>query len=945
MNMNADFYREILEIGQSSHWHGNQRLPLHKSDSIFVVLSGEVAIFQVSEANDHNAPPMQHYLFSVVEGDIFLAISLSAPITSYLLAVSIEPSQVVELSSDWLESRLQMTDSEIISRVMRWLSCCQQVLDKWIFKEKNNLASPLDFDSSNHRYLLPINLITNYENEYSSTTELDAQQISLTQIVQSNAQFLAYLEQLRQQQQSDEWEQFQLQNQLNYQVADKVIENLASVINLEPKATNPLSASLSATNHPNSEHPELLQLIQVIQLVLQSTGVSIPAIKLTHSVPNHELLQTLVSATRLKMRRVILSNRWWRRDCGALLAYTRQDNRPIALLPIAPGRYEWVDPNQNIRLPLTSVQRSLLSPIAYMFYRSLPERSLKTVDVIRFALKGTGRDWLTVFWTGIFITVLSMVLPQGLAILIDQVIPAADRSLLAQLGFGLLSAVCGGLIFQLVQGTALLRIETLMESPTQAAFWDRLLSLPVPFFRQFSIGDLRERVSVISTIRSQISGVVLRALLTSGFSFLNLGLLIYYGGHLAWVVLGVFVLMGAVTTISGYLSFQQLMPLQELEGRLFGLMVQLIHGVAKIRVSGAETRIFAYWGKHYQHQQYLKLKLQQLEDNLLVFNQLIPIISILLIFGFAAETSPLAFTQKLSTGTFLAFNVALGGFMSGITELSNTLLSLLIVVVLWRHAQPILQSCPEVDLGKTNPGKLSGRIQINHVTFSYHPNTPIILNDVTISVKSGEFIAIVGASGSGKSTLFRLLLGFEQPQSGQIYYDGQDLRSLDIHAVRRQLGVLLQNSRTNTASIFDNIAGNASISMDEAWDAARYAGLADDIQAMPMGMHTIVSEGGSNLSGGQRQRLLIARSLALKPRILLFDEATSSLDNRTQAIVSDSLDRLKITRIVIAHRLSTIQNADCIYVLQSGRIVQQGNFADLIQQEGVFSQLMHQQII
>ena len=921
--MNENFYKEILESGQCFDWYGNQRIPLDKSDSIWMVLSGEIAIFQVFDNIQHSISGIQHYLFSIKKGDIFFGFELTEQMNSHIVAISIEPSRVVKLSPDWVQSNSDLADQLVCLLGMHWLSHCQKILDEWRVQEVGNIDSDrLD--------ILPINVASNNENI----------NLSFEQVIQANTQFLYFLEKLRIQQQSDEWGQFQLQNQLNYQVADETISNLASVIDSKAKYPTPVSS----VTHPTPEQRELLQLIQVVQLITQSVGINLIPIKLNH-LRGHDPLQMLVNITRLKMRRVILSDRWWYKDCGALLAYTRQDNRPIALIPIVPGRYEWVDPNQNVRLPLTPEQRALLSPIAYMFYRSLPERSLKTIDVVRFALKGTSRDWRTVFWTGISITILSMLLPQGMAILIDQVVTSADRNLLTQLGIGLLAAVGGSLIFQLVQGIALLRIETLMEAPTQAAFWDRLLSLPVPFFRQFSIGDLRERASVFSTIRNRISGVIFRAFLTGIFALLNLGLLIYYGGQLAWVALGASLLVGGVTVVSGYLIFQQLMPLQELEGRLFGLMVQLIHGVAKLRVSGAEPRIFSYWGKYYQNQQYLKLKLQQLEDNLLVFNQLIPILTISMIFGFAAETSPLAFTQKISTGTFLAFNVALGIFMSGITELSNTLLSLLIVVVLWRHARPILQSCPEVDVGKTDPGQLSGRIKLDHVTFSYHPNTPIILNDVTISVEPGEFIAIVGSSGSGKSTLFRLLLGFENPQSGQVYYDGQDLRSLDIYAVRRQLGVLLQNSRTNTASIFDNIAGNALISMDEAWDAARYAGLADDIEAMPMGMHTIVSEGGSNLSGGQRQRLLIARSLALKPRILLFDEATSSLDNRTQAIVSDSLDRLKITRIVIAHRLSTIQNADCIYVLQSGHIVQKGKFADLIQQPGVFRQLMHQQIV
>ncbi len=250
--------------------------------------------------------------------------------------------------------------------------------------------------------------------------------------------------------------------------------------------------------------------------------------------------------------------------------------------------------------------------------------------------------------------------------------------------------------------------------------------------------------------------------------------------------------------------------------------------------------------------------------------------------------------------------------------MSSTAIDLLEILPLWERAQPILQAQPEIDAEKANPGGLSGRITIDHVVFRYGNDGPMTLDDLSIHADPGEFIALVGPSGSGKSTLFRLLLGFETPESGTVYYDGQDLGGLDITSVRRQCGVVLQHSRLMAGSIFDNIASNAVISLDEAWEAAEMSGLADDIKAMPMGLHTVVSEGGSNLSGGQRQRLLIARALALRPRILLFDEATSALDNRTQAIVSASLEQLKITRIVVAHRLSTIRRADRIYVLDGG---------------------------
>jgi ABC-type bacteriocin/lantibiotic exporter with double-glycine peptidase domain len=297
----------------------------------------------------------------------------------------------------------------------------------------------------------------------------------------------------------------------------------------------------------------------------------------------------------------------------------------------------------------------------------------------------------------------------------------------------------------------------------------------------------------------------------------------------------------------------------------------------------------------------------------------------------------------LTTGTFLAFNAAFGTFIGGATSLSTTIIDLLDVSTLFGRARPILEGTAEVDASKTDPGRLSGKLALEHVTFRYHENGAVILDDVSMHAAPGEFIALVGPSGCGKSTIFRLLLGFDTPEAGTVYYDDHDLARLDVHAVRRQLGTVLQYSRLMSASIFENIAGNSSITLAEAWEAARAAGLADDINDLPMGMHTYISEGGTNLSGGQRQRLLIARALVAKPKILLFDEATSALDNRTQAIVIESLVKMRATRVVIAHRLSTIQNADRIYVIDKGQVIQQGSFAELAAQAGLFAQLMARQ--
>ena len=298
----------------------------------------------------------------------------------------------------------------------------------------------------------------------------------------------------------------------------------------------------------------------------------------------------------------------------------------------------------------------------------------------------------------------------------------------------------------------------------------------------------------------------------------------------------------------------------------------------------------------------------------------------------------------MATGDFIAFNGAFGSFTANMMSATGAIIAMMMSIPIYEQAKPILQSLPEVNAAMADPGALRGDIEISQASFRYDPEGAAILNEVSISVRSGEFVALVGPSGSGKSTILRLLLGFERLESGSIYFDDQDVSGLDIPAVRRQIGVVLQNGGMMSGDIFTNITGSSLATLDDAWEAARMAGFDEDIRQMPMGMHTVVSEGGTTLSGGQRQRLLIARAVVNRPRLIFFDEATSALDNRTQAIVSESLERLQATRIVVAHRLSTIINADRIYVLDRGRVVQTGTYATLQEEGGLFADLVRRQV-
>ncbi|HZG40579.1 MAG TPA: NHLP bacteriocin export ABC transporter permease/ATPase subunit [Nodosilinea sp.] len=814
------------------------------------------------------------------------------------------------------------------------------------------------------------------------TAEVTSRKVLIRGLAQLHRYGFSTIEQIDARQQRLGLKRFQQRQQLNQTVTENVVHSLAGVLE---------SDRVDSTESP---------LLAVAGAVGKALGVTIhpPAVS-ENAARMKEPLDAIARASQLRIRRVLLRGEWWQQDCGPLAAYTKTDRQPVALLPLPGPRYEIYAPggigecaeqlsphgqqglngkrtprygsssNQNLKskiqnspdpgqthrstpthppihpsthLPLTPTLAAQLDPVAFVFYRPLPTGDLNALSLLRFAFRGQGRDWLMIGLTGVAATLIGMVVPQATAVLVDTVVPYGDRALLWQIGLGLLAAALGAASFQLAQAIATLRVETGADAHLQAAVWDRLLTLKTGFFRQYPTGDLASRVSSISTIRRKLSGSALQGLFAGIFSLLNLGLLIYYSPWLAAIAVMVGLLVMAVTVTSGLVLVRRYRPLLEIQGQLYGLVVQLINGIAKLRMAGAEERAFAAWGQRYGQQLRLTLSTQQLEDGVAVFNTGLPIVTTVALFWLASFM--LEGDADLSTGTFLAFSVAFGTFIAGATSLSDTLVDLLDVVPLWQRASPILQAEPEVNLSKADPGQLSGAIAVERVTFRYSDEGPVILDNVSFAAQPGEFIALVGPSGSGKSTAMRLLLGFDTPQAGAVYYDGQALAGLDVVAVRRQCGVVLQTSRLSAGSIFENLAGGALITLDDAWDAAEKAGLAADLRAMPMQMHTVVSEGGSNLSGGQRQRLLIARALAVKPKIMLMDEATSALDNRTQAIVTESLNRLKVTRVVIAHRLSTIRHADRIYVLEAGRLVQQGSFEELAGQPGLFSQLIKRQM-
>ncbi len=736
------------------------------------------------------------------------------------------------------------------------------------------------------------------------------------------------------------------------------LNRLARII--EPKA----GAALAA---PEDDH-----FFGAMLAVGEAMGVefSHPGGRADYPAPRF-YLDAVCQASRVRSRRIALRGAWWKSDCGPILASLGGPapekpadeaapalgappspdgdfcGPPVALLPVKPGSYEIFNPEDGSRRPVDAAAARSLSPFGYVFYRPFPDSVVRFRDVAGFVAKEVRGDLLMLALMAGAGAVLGLAAPWVTGKLFDTVIPNTEYGALMQYTLALVAAALATAFFGLTQSVAMMRINGRYNGEVQAALWDRLLRLPVPFFRDYSVGELAERANAVNSIQQILSGSVMTTVLNSLHAALNLFLLFYYDSGLALYACGMLAAAVAVYSACLWMSLRLRYKLTALDNKISGLVFQLLGGISKLRVAAAERRGFAVWSKSYAESTKLTFAANAYDNLIQVFNAMIPVFTSAAIFWLvhmkmhpAAGGTPL----KLSVGDFVAFMAAFTVFLNAGISLSGTAFSILNVIPIWKNAKPIMETLPEADSAKPASKALSGRLEVNHVSFRYRPDGPKVLDDVSFRVEPGEFVALVGPSGSGKSTILRLLLGFETPEIGSIYYDGQDLSKVDAGSVRRQIGVVLQNGRLLAGDIYRNIVGSLPLSVEDAWAAAELAGVAQDIRDMPMGMFTLISEGASTLSGGQRQRLLIARALARRPKKIYFDEATSALDNTTQEVVTKSLDALHVTRVVIAHRLSTIRNADRVIVLDKGRIAQEGTFDALADTPGLFKDLISRQM-
>ena len=694
-----------------------------------------------------------------------------------------------------------------------------------------------------------------------------------------------------------------------------------------------------------------LLLHQVIQRIAHVWGMTIALPEPgAHMNPVHSISHAtrLLESCNLYHRTVRLHDGWWRQEGIPAIAFRLEDQKPVALF-FERGRWMCFNPVDGRKTGVTQSEAQKLQPQAVSVYIPLSGRiSLKAM--LSVALRGLRSDFKAVLLIGMIGGIISMAPALFMSTIFNTVIPAADMFGLFQAGAILASAAVSGAFLVLSRSILMLRIKTRSSFQLQAAVWGRLFNLSSRFFSRYTAGDLANRVMGVDTIREHLADNVTIGCMTLVFAIPNLALMLYFSGSMTIVGLVAILIFISLMCWVGYKNYGNQQQQYQYEGALAGIGLQVLTGIAKIRMAISENRAFIRWAGVLGEKIRWESRSIDNMNVMAVLNALFPPLMtgiFFLIIGSHWRGT------TLNVGEYLAFTAAFSSLLVAFTGFAGVLPALLTTGALYKRLKPILEATPEIVGTKEPAGEIDGNVEIRNVTFRYGqdpaddsrdngPASPVLEN-VSITARPGEFVAVVGPSGAGKSTIARLLLGFETPETGGIFYGGIDLSSVNLRDLRKQLGVVLQGGGLISGSIYENIAGASGMSMDAAWEAARSAGLNRDIEAMPMGMHTLVYNGA--VSGGQQQRILIARALARNPKLIIFDEATSALDNEIQAHVSHSLERLNATRIVIAHRLSTIQNADRIYVLETGKVVQAGTFAELIEQPGLFQQLAKRQMV
>ncbi len=690
--------------------------------------------------------------------------------------------------------------------------------------------------------------------------------------------------------------------------------------------------SIVGINTPKAHH----QARGAVAMILKYLGKDIPTIPDGVETLDAQLDYMLKPSDTMR-RRVELHGEWWKDNTGCLLGSTIEGD-VVAIFPRKWGGYEYISP-EGERIKINSQTAKNLNVDAFCFYRAFPLKSLKIRDLLKFMVESLSFvDVVFILSSYLVAQLLGMAGPIIQKIIYKDIIPSGALALIWPLATFYVGKAVGKTLMSITSSIVSNRLGSRMTLSVNSAIMIRFFTLPTKFFKGYTAGELASRMGYIASL-CQIIRQSFASTLSAVFSFAYFFQMYQYGPSL--VLPGMIIVFVTVAYQIFITFYRQSIYNKKLEidPKLQSWTYALFGGIQKIKVTGSEKRAFAKWAEIYSD-------VKKLDYSPPLLIKISGIISLIISTVGQMVLYYCTVTTGVSLDDYMGFNMAYGSVTAAIMSLSGIALQIANLQPILKMIKPVMEQKPESGSGRKIPTALSGNIEMNNISFKYDKDGPTILDNISLKVKKGEYIGIVGKTGCGKSTLMRILLGFEDPDAGAVYYDGHDLTSLDLRSVRQKIGVVMQNGSLFPSDIFSNIIITSPWkTMDDAWEAARMAGIEEDIKAMPMGMHTLISEGAGGLSGGQKQRLMIARAIINRPSILFLDEATSALDNITQNHVSNSIAKLNSTRVVIAHRLSTIKNCDRILVMDKGKIVEQGTYDELMDKKGEFYELAIRQVV
>ena len=710
---------------------------------------------------------------------------------------------------------------------------------------------------------------------------------------------------------------------------------------LDKQALERAYASLATSVTDPHERPRLLsnELEQVdgaIKTVLRYNGVE------SGEVPDDvddldERIEYLCRPSGIMRRKVRLDDNWQKKASGAYLGKL-DSGETIAILPSKIRGYHYYEPGTKRKVRITDEVAQHIEAEATYFYRPLPPRKLTTRDLVQYCFSIFDlSDYVVVFLAALFATLIGLLPAWANQIAFGVVVPSGQSSLILPIGALLLGVAFSTILIGIARDLVTQRVSIKVSRSTEAATFARVLSLPSSFFREYPAGNLSMRMSQVSMLTQLLFGVLMGAVLTCALSVIYLIQIGVYAHDLVFPAFVIIFIQAALVASTAFAKARYERETMKANAEVSGITTGLLNGIQKIKLAGAEDRAFAQWAlrySEYAHSAYHRPFFVVTALPLVTVTGLLGTIAIYFYAGSA----------HLTVADFMSFNVAFGQMSGAVLALANIAPQAAQIQPMLEMVEPIMEATPEISPDKPSIDALSGEIEVSNVSFRYKEGAPYILKDLSFKVKPGEYVALVGKSGCGKSTIMRLLLGFEKAEFGSIFYGPYDVQKVDLRSLRHSIGSVMQDGKLFMGDIASNITiSTPNANIDDAWEAAELAGIADDIRKMPMGMQTIISEGSGGISGGQRQRLMIARAICGNRKILMFDEATSALDNKTQKHVSDSLDALKCTRVVIAHRLSTVRHCDRILVVDDGHIVEEGTYDELLAKEGIFAELVKKQ--